>query len=176
MTTHGPLTEIATWRAHCSPVTQRVFLFRNADLRTLLDARLYQGRPFQRKQIFLSLRGHRTQTAEGWLVPWRLVPGIQAFPLPPLWWHKFQIGASTSAKGARAVEVFEAAVHCGCIPPLRGQIMRAATVDEQKAGADLWCDAGYVEVKCDWLAGDREDGGSGNLFIQEREINPLRQH
>ena len=33
-----------------------------------------------------------------------------------------------------------------------------------------------IQVKCDYRGGPRELGGSGNLFLQTHECNPLRRH
>ena len=47
----------------------------------------------------------------------------------------------------------------------------------QRGGVDLLLTAQFkIQVKCDWIAGPKELGGKGNLFIQDAELNPKKRY
>ena len=53
-------------------------------------------------------------------------------------------------------------------------VAQVPEVDMQLNGSDLEImHAKSIQVKCDWNAGHKELGGTGNLFLQVEECNPL---
>ena len=48
--------------------------------------------------------------------------------------------------------------------------------DQQLSGIDIVVSDVSYQVKCDWNGGDKELGGTGNLYIELNECNPQGKH
>jgi hypothetical protein len=82
----------------------------------------------------------------------------------------------TSDKGASAEYVVKEMVKRGIIP-LVLDTTSDEDYDSQLLGSDILVKfADGIQAKCDWRGGHREHGGTGNLFLQTDECNPLGQH
>jgi len=119
--------------------------------------------------------GVNGRTAEGWLVRTEWIGGLRRLRFSS-WpdWGLFNEKLSTSDKGSLAVGCVIAAMKEGRFPFW----IDAAEDDRenvQRSGTDIlvFCKK-KVQVKCDYRGGDRPLG-TGNLFLQKAERNPLRR-
>jgi len=166
---HGIFSENSDIRAHVAPGTKAVYVFKTADAIELLKLKQYKMRP-------ASQPGFTGITAMGYLVPWGDIPDIRRignYTSDP-WWENFSERDSTSAKGRKACEVVSKLLKMGRFPLwCIGPVDDTKNISLQIKGTDilLW-GRWRIQVKCDYNAGE---GGSGNLFLQIAERNPLRQ-
>jgi hypothetical protein len=80
---------------------------------------------------------------------------------------------STGTKGQKAVYVVHEMLKRGLIP-IKQNIETITEQDMQISGTDIIVHSNIrIQVKCDWKAGTKELGGTGNLFIQTAECNPF---
>lgn len=163
---YGIGCDMSDWRAHVSFASHHVYAYLTANVRAM-DLSRFPKRP--------AMTGE-TVTAMGYLVPTDEIPGLYCVPIPEaIWTHRQPFdNESTSNKGAAAVLVVKDLMNGGHMPFLY-RLVEIKDVRRQRDGADLEVKAG-IQVKCDWHAGPRKLGGTGNLFIQVEECNPHRQH
>ena len=89
----------------------------------------------------------------------------------------------TSQKGAKAEKLIVQMIINGLFP-IPNQASKITENDLQVSGGDIFIkpnllthdDGILIQVKCDYRGGERHLGGTGNLFLQISEINPLRKH
>ena len=170
---YGIQIERSDIRIHVSPATRRLYVFKTAEAQMLLTIR---GADYP--SVFAFQPGVRHATAEGKLVPVEDIPDLRTVDLSnESWWVKFKPLDSTVTKGRKAVAVTLWALRKARIPLWINSVQESSNVDLQRKGADilLWARL-RIQVKCDWTAGPVECGGSGNIFLQQAEINPLRRH
>jgi hypothetical protein len=93
----------------------------------------------------------------------------------------FDEAADTSDKGRKAVELVAAMIRNGLfpLPYAVGQLDSDPAKDMQINGDDIIVDLGanrvHIQVKCDFRGGDKALGGTGNLYLQVAERNPLKR-
>ncbi len=114
-------------------------------------------------------------TASGSCVPPGDISGCIAFPIPEKILVKYPIEYSFSCKkkGKMAVSIARAMLWQGLI--------RFPTLPQKIAGKDIRIGKTgtmhigncKIRIKCDFNGGDRSLGGTGNLFLQTAEANPL---
>ena len=175
---HGIQTEDSDIRCHVAPGTQNIFVFQTAAAQAFI-AKCIASRDDDRSALSFLLpirhagqRGVRGVTAQGYAVPWDLIPGIRRLEWRTIdWWTWFSPDQSPSEKGHHAVSVVQHLLQDGrfplwCHPP--SESTHPAT---QIAGTDLDVRGRWrIQVKCDYNAGP---GGTGNVFLQVAECNPL---
>ena len=165
---YGIHTEASDIRAHVSVVNKTVYVFQT---RNGVEA-IERVRPPLRTA---SQPGVVGPTAEGWLVDVAEIPDLRRVKFLS-WdgWATFAERLTTTEKGALAVRCVIATMKLGRFP-----FWLDATEDErahvQILGTDIlvFCRK-RVQVKCDYRCGDRPLG-TGNLFLQHAERNPLRR-
>jgi len=114
------------------------------------------------------------ETARGLLVPWDNSEFI-TITLPPLN-KRYSFCKNTSIKGQWAVDITKHALKKGLIP-FKFKVDEITEKDMQIKGKDIIAIGSFsIQVKCDWDAGPKEKGGTGNLFIQTHECNPFGNH
>ena len=163
----GIHTENSDIRAHVSVVGMSLYVFetRKGVLAMEEGQERTAGQP-----------GVQVPTARGVVVPWEKIGGIRKLRFSS-WpkWSNFHEQMTTSQKGRHAVDCVTDCMRIGRFP-----FWIAATEDEREhiqiKGTDIvvFCKKN-VQVKCDWRCGAVEDGGSGNIFLQIAERNPLRR-
>jgi len=125
-----------------------------------------------------------TPTARGYLVPPMDIPGCVALSLAGRVWEHlgFSEQMSLSAKGTAATRLVRQMIRCGLFP-LPVPADEIADIDLQISGADIIIHPPalrgrdvIVQVKCDYPGGEKELGGTGNLFLQVSECNPFGIH
>lgn len=172
---YGIQLERSDVRVHVSPATQRLYVFPTAKAQKLLEDR---GDEFPEVPAFQ--RDVPYPTARGKLVPCDQIPDLRTICLPVAdeWWEKeFRAELCTKTKGTRACKLVELALKRGYIPLFFADVREATDVKLQRDGVDIFLWASLrIQVKCDWSAGPRELGGSGNLFLQQAELNPRKRY
>lgn len=167
---YGIREEKSHIRAHVSPQTKRVYVFRTSAVLHVIDEHEYKSVPAYQP-------GYDFPTATGYLVPVEDVPDLRVLAWQSQqWWLEFDERASTTEKGKRAVWVVRELMRLGRFPLwFDGEEVEDRQIDID--GTDILVAGKWrIQVKCDWKAGRRKDGGSGNLFIQIQECNPGRLH
>jgi hypothetical protein len=118
------------------------------------------------------------QTATGFLMPPDLIKSIRWAKIPDDIFNSahFDLRDNQSTKGRKAESLVRSMIQAGLI----SLVMDTAVYSEketQVAGLDVVVKmAEDLQVKCDWKGGHKEFGGSGNLFLQDKECNPLGMH
>jgi hypothetical protein len=170
---YGIQLERSDVRVHVSPATRRLFVFQTAAAQKLLEER---GGEFKKREAYQP--DVEYATAKGWLVPCSQMPTLRTVAITPDdWWSKFKPEHKTSTKGQEAARLVERALREGRIPLPYILIIEPKDVKVQRSGADILVWGHHrIQVKCDWLAGPVELGGSGNLFLQYSELNPRKRH
>lgn len=78
--------------------------------------------------------------------------------------------------GDYAVGIVEKLMKIGHFP-FWIQPIFCSDVDLQRSGFDIYVKGKWkVEVKGDYACGEKSYGGTGNLFFQTHELNPLRRY
>lgn len=162
--TSGIHTENSDIRAHVSVVGKSIYVFQTIHGVNAMEAcqvTKEAGQP-----------GVVGATSKGKVVPWNQIEGIRRLPFFS-WsrWGEFHENMSTSQKGALAVACVIEVMRLGRFP-----FWLNATEDKRQniqiKGTDIvvFCKK-KIQVKCDWKCGE---GGTGNIFLQFAERNPLR--
>ena len=116
-------------------------------------------------------------TAEGYIVPPRDL-NAEVRWIPQFWLDEIQFkkSESPSIKGRKATEIAKRLILEGMCP-LDLAPKEATEKDMQIKGIDLIVTVNAkIQVKCDYDGGFKENGGTGNLFLQVKECNPFNQH
>ncbi len=169
---YGIQNEESHIRAHVCPRVKRIYVFPTASGIEALKAGEFKV-AYQP-----GVEGH---TGEGKAVPiWR-IKRMVSLELNPRTWqiYEFSQDMSTSEKGALAVRLVKALIETALFPlPIGGgNAADALAQSVEVAGTDIIVTIGAshcrVQVKCDWSGGDAVLGGTGNVFLQTAERNPL---
>ena len=166
---YGIEVEQSDIRAHVGPATRRVYVFRTAEARKLAAMGKYDiAAAFQ--------PGVDGPTATGWKIPVGDFRGIFTLRWDALqWWTWFSKDSPTNEKGRHAVRVVTELLKAGRFP-LWVDCDENDRTRLQLKGTDILLYGKWrIQVKCDWSAGPRELGGTGNVFIQKAERNPLKK-
>lgn len=167
---YGILQEKSTYRAHVSAVCSQVYLFETSKV---------AGIVVDDKYPLVSARqpGVDVVTAMGWLVPLDDVPELSVIS-DAGWdgWGRYRESMSTSQKGQWAVSCVLNCINRGVLSlPLRLAVSDETTLTEQIEGMDIVVNGeASIQVKCDARSGPRPVG-TGNLFIQKSERNPMKR-
>lgn len=163
---YGIRQEKSDIRAHVSVDTNSVYVYGTSEGIEAINTGEHRKAPAYTGSMI---------TAEGYLVPPDAIKGCKRIPIPP-GLMSFNKTDSTSAKGDKAVRVVMQMIKDRLIP-IALDVSDITDEMMQIEGTDIIVQAtARVQVKCDWRAGHRELGGTGNLFIQIAECNPLRSH
>lgn len=165
---YGIHTEASDVRAHVSVVARTIYAFPTESGRVAVASGRYPLRDAGQKGVV-------GRTARGWIVPISDLSNLRRIKFPT-WaeWGQFRDTLSTSAKGVLAVRCVIEMMRTGRFPFW----LNAAEDDRQNiqvSGTDVvvFCRK-KVQVKCDYRAGEKPVG-TGNLFLQKSERNPLKR-
>lgn len=165
---YGIHTENSDVRAHVSVVNKTIYVFQTRHGVEAVRTGKWPVRPAYQD-------GVTGATAEGWLVPVEAIDDLRRVKFYS-WegWTQFRPTLPTSRKGTLAVLCCIAAMKRGRFP-----FWLDAAEDQreniQQLGTDIlvFCRK-RIQVKCDFTGGDRPNG-SGNLYLQRAERNPLKR-
>ncbi len=169
---HGIQTERADIRCHVAPGTRLIFVFRTAPLLSL-DLNKYSegwaGQP-----------GVSYKTARGYKVPIGDIPDLRTIrSQSTAWWEAFDEAQLPQEKGRLAVSIVARLLRVGRFPLWHGDAQDSQRLEVQKNGTDILLYGKWaIQVKCDFWAGPRGafGRGTGNLFLQTAELNPLKRY
>jgi hypothetical protein len=166
---YGIHIENSDIRCHVAPGTKLVFIFQTAAAISILTEN------FPVKEA--SQPGVDYVTGRGYAVPWDAIPDIRRIRWYTVaWWDRFSRSQSTSEKGRHAVWVATELLRIGRFP-LWTLGRDSERLELQIKGTDILMWGKWrIQVKCDYFAGrGDDDSGTGNLFLQTAERNPLRR-
>ena len=170
---HGIETEDSDIRAHVSVVHKAVYVFRTVDA---IEA--IKGERYIKKAPATQPGVNGKTTAMGYVMPVSNIwgEGVRKVAFESPGWYKFtdKDTLSTSKKGKLAVSCVRGAMNRGLFPFwLDAEDSKDKAV--QIAGTDLIVTLRFrIQVKCDWDCGEKPEG-TGNLFLQYAESNPLKK-
>lgn len=164
---YGIQTEESDFRAHVCVLSKQVHLFKteNGVKATKKNYRLV---PVYTNGIL---------TAKGYLVPPEDL-NTEIVWLPQDWLDELQITETdnTTVKGQKAIEIVKRLILQGMCP-LELSPKEITEKDIQIKGIDIVVTLNAkIEVKCDYRGGLKENGGTGNLFLQIAECNPSKRY
>lgn len=169
MREYGIADEESDIRVHVSPLAKTFYVFKTSDIKKLIKENSYEIKEAYQPNV-------PEPTAIGYLVPIEKVPNLKAIHLPEAKiWAMFgkKDNLSTSKKGELATRAVLAMLSKGKFP-LEIMAKSEEDIDLQISGTDIHIRLDLkIQVKCDWLAASKENGGTGNFYIQKDEINPL---
>jgi len=165
---YGIQNEVADLRFHVGVITRMVFIFEPKYVLKLIASCKYSSASAYTGNI---------KTANGYLIPPGDIPNLRETRIP---WDIFTDGQfnekdNTTQKGIKALNVVRKMIRCGIISTILTTV-EVNDKDLQIEGTDIMpILAESYQVKCDWKAGPKSLGGSGNLYIQTAECNPLHR-
>jgi len=154
---------------HVAVVTKRVFRY---------EPKRAEKAMLSGKFLQVPVKTGNIVTAKGYIIPPSAIEGCIGIVIPHPIFHRasFNKTDNTTAKGKKAEQVVYEMIRGGYLS-LNLSVITVTDVGLQLDGLDLIPrQAENPQVKCDWKAGPRELGGTGNLFIQTDECNPLKLH
>lgn len=166
---YGIFDEKAEVRGHVSPTTKHIYVFLPERAREAIEKKEYAKKP--------AFTG-RLVTAKGYCIPPEDIKGCKAYPIPEdlLKEANFSKKDTTSEKGRKAEMIGEEMLRRGIIPAII-TVNTCTDVNKQIDGVDATITVKCTyQFKCDYDAGPKMYGGSGNLYIQTEECNPFNQH
>jgi len=170
---YGIQVEGSNLRAHVCYVARRIYIYPTKCGLAAIDTGNYVQRP-----AYTIVNGKRVITAMGYAIPYHLIDECRQIKVPDNVWDMYHadITDSTSHKGLQAAHVVACAAENGYLAiPMKCNIVDNPTM--QRDGIDLVVKGeALVQVKCDYKGGHRELGGTGNLYLQVAESNPLKQY
>jgi len=157
-------------RAHVSLPGRRLTVYRTADMVALIA-----GNKYRRK--IATQPGVEFPTALGWLVPLNDIQPQFVITSGVFPWDKWDHATmNCGQKGDMAVVCVKAAILANKFPLwVCGHVNGDKELDIQ--GTDIIVSARRrIQVKYDAPAYPTKDGGTGNLYVQTHECNPLKIH
>lgn len=166
---YGIEEEQSDIRAHVSLRGRCVTVFRTADMLALVKAKKYPEKPATQPGVNGSV------TAKGYIVPLADIEPKYILCSSKFPWDRYDHDKMTlMERGDAAVAVVRAAIRANYFPLwVCGIVESDKELDIQ--GTDIVVNARRrIQVKYDHAACSAKDGGTGNLFIQTHERNPLK--
>lgn len=162
---YGIQNEDSDIRVHISVVSRRAYVYSTNNGLNAIQSGKFNKRPVYTNGI---------KTAEGYLVPPDQIKDCYSIAIPKDDWIEIKDIESTSEKGRKAVEIVKRLIKNGAISiPLN--VKEITDEQMQINGTDIYVSTRIkIQVKCDYNAGDKKYGGTGNLFLQVSECNPYR--
>lgn len=177
---YGIHNENSHIRTHVCPVVRKVYVYPTKSGVQAIETQRYH-------RVLAYQEGVKSPTAEGYLVPPFDIERCVGMSFRDNVWEAiaFRADESTSEKGKKAVRLVIAMIGNGLFPLLAALVAEEITDKElQVRGQDIIVPASaihakediIIQVKCDYIGGESDLGGSGNLFLQTAESNPLKRY
>lgn len=170
----GILSEESDYRVHICIVVGLAYLFPTKSGKDAVESGNYQRVPAKQP-------GVDGITAVGYLVPPTFVdlPGLAEIEIPEdlltktrQYLSQFSGPAWTRAKGRIAERIGQEMQKRGMFAPFL--LDSPVSLEDQLRGIDAR--GPTLQFKCDYTGGPEYLGGSGNLYLQTKERNPLGLH
>lgn len=172
---YGIQNEKSHLRAHVCPLVRRVYIYQ-----TKHGLKAIAGH----KCVFGYQDGVNIPTSRGYLVPPFDIEKCVSISFSTRAWRavNFSDKDDTTEKGAKATMLVLAMIKNGLFP-LPALAEEITDYDLQINGQDIIISSSAIEqndiviqVKCDYNGGEKSLGGTGNLFLQTQECNPLGKY
>lgn len=165
---YGIFQENSNIRCHVAPGTKRIFIYRTDYMVNLISNNKYRTASAKQGNII---------TATGFLVPLKDIPDLRRLQWDYVpWWDWFRENMNPTEKGSAAVKVAKKIIELGRFPFWFIE-SEDSNVEIDIAGTDMILKGtSRIQVKCDWRAGEKIEGGSGNIYVQTHECNPFGYH
>jgi hypothetical protein len=169
---HGIQNEGSDLRAHVCFGSKVLYVYDTVD-----GLEAIEKCPYPPRLVYRDINGRRVCTAKGYVIPIGSIRNIRCIHVPTWVWERYdpKNGGSPSSKGRAAAEFVQWTMENGFFPiPF---VLTEATYVEQLEGIDIVIKGeSRVQVKCDYRGGHKGRGGTGNLFLQIAECNPLKEY
>ena len=169
---YGIQNEKSDVRVHVCPKVRRIYVFPTVEGRKALSRG--KERPAYQDKV-------AGATASGYTVPIWQIDRCVGLVLNETEWNavRFSETDDVSTKGHKAAEFVAALIKKGVLPlPFKSTVNANLPVEMEIAGQDIRVIVAeqviVVQVKCDYEGGAKVLGGSGNLYLQTAERNPLK--
>lgn len=172
---HGIQTEQSNIRAHVCPKAKRIYVYPTWRGVDVIKSGGYRYVDAHQPGVIVT-------TAKGYLVPpFDIRDCVSISVNNGVWeWLAFSDDDSLRDRGRKATQLVLQMIKRGLFPiPAIGT--EITDKDIQISGTDILIRSGaitqqdiIIQVKCDYPGGERELGGTGNLFLQIAECNPQR--
>jgi len=180
LTSYGIQNEKSLIRVHVCPIAKRVYVYPTQNgIKAIETGQYYCVHGYQ--------NGIEEPTSKGYLVPPFHIKSCVGLGFRNKVWTAIDFNSddTTSGKGDKAVKLVLSMIENGLFPFLA--IVTANEITDkalQVEGQDIIISASaihvlediVIQVKCDYPGGEKSLGGSGNLFLQIAESNPLKRY
>lgn len=174
--TYGIQNERSDLRAHVCPVVRRVYVFPTEEGQRIIKTGKWRRTAGYQK-------GVDGPTAMGYLVPPFAICRCIALEVRDVAWDavRFSDEDDTTTKGHKAVLLVENMIRAGLFPlpyvihECETELAKAVQIDGDDIVVLTGANRVHIQVKCDYPGGDKTLGGTGNLFLQVQERNPLKK-
>jgi hypothetical protein len=171
---YGIQTETSDIRIHVCSVIGYAYVYITEQAKIVVAART-EAQCIAARQL---VNGKSVITAQGYLVTPDEIPGCNEVKIPGDISASYPIEEkdNTTLKGSQAVAIVKECIlrHVILLP---ARIDEITDIDMQIKGTDIIVQSHLrIQVKCDRRGGRRTFGGTGNLYLQTAEINPLKAH
>jgi len=172
---YGIQNEESDIRVHVCPIVKRIYIYPTEEGRRAISSGMWPILDGFQPAI-------KERTAMGYAVPpFAIRRCVCIEPNPAVWQAmNFKKDEATSMKGTKAVKMAAQMIRNG-IFPLPWSIDKMEedpNIKLQIDGDDIIVAMGStivrIQVKCDYRGGAAELGGTGNLYLQIAERNPLK--
>lgn len=171
---YGIQNEESDIRAHVCPKIKRVYVFPTKSGQEAIEKSKNNTYGYQENVSY--------PTAIGKRIPWQKIKSCISIGFRDSAWDAMHFSEKddTSVKGKKAVRLISEATKNGLFPiPLIDKCDSSLSKEIEIKGQDIIVHvAGQIiniQVKCDYLGGDKKLGGTGYLYLQTHEINPLKK-
>jgi hypothetical protein len=164
---YGIFQENSHFRAHVAPKAHTIYTFRTGEMIKYLKQCVCPKK-------LATQDGVSYATAEGYLVRCDLEFIRPIYWHSQEWWKVFNETDDTTTKGKKAVNVVSELMRSGRFP---FWVMPEEVKDVKLdiSGTDIIVSGVWkTQVKCDYPAGPKGKGCTGNLYIQTHESNPFK--
>ena len=164
---HGIMQEESDYRVHVGFKVGAVYVFPTESGKEAVRSGKYPTTSAGQPGVYFT-------TSEGEKATWHEIRGCTEIKIPEflLQAAKCEKSENPSIKGRKALCIVQMMQQVGLIPiPLAVTEVRNETM--QIAGVDLMTRPVTIQVKCDFKCGAKERGGTGNLYLETHECNPL---
>lgn len=169
---YGHQTERSDYRIHVGYKVRQIYVFETRDSVRASARCVSEGM----KEV--NVYTGDLLTARGIKCPTIYIPGLQTVDIPAdlAEANKIYETDDTSVKGLLAARIALSLIKRGKVS-LRSNGFEVNTVAAQIDGTDIVIENRLkIQVKCDFKAGPRSVGGTGNVFLQTWEANPYKKH
>ena len=164
---HGIMQDESDYRIHVGFRVGAIYVFPTESGKAAVRSGKYPVK-------YAGQQGTSLTTSQAIIPSWRELRGVKEIKIPDglLQAANCKKSESTSIKGKKAVMIVQAMHQMGLIP-IRFTITEIKSESMQIKGVDMATKPITLQVKCDFECGDKSKGGTGNLYLETHECNPL---